>query len=152
MGIQTNVVAKNGNPPISYNILQGESNEYPRNIIFDANYVEDIRIDMQSKIDKIDERTCILDIVASKVELDDYDRTKLKNGDIVKVMIDFTYDDATTYYRWSQEKGEFEYAGEFAPYYTQSETDALLSVIQERIDNYTAVDESQETILFNQQS
>lgn len=152
MGIQTNIVAKNGNPPISYNILQGESNKYPRNIIFDANYVEDIRIDVQSKIDKVDAKTGILDVVASKVELDDYDRTKLKNGDIVKVMIDFTHDDATTYYRWSQEKEEFEYAGKFAPYYTQSETDALLSVIQERIDNYTAVDESQETILFNQQS
>lgn len=150
MGIQTNIVQKNGNPPISYNILQGESNEYPKNILLDANYVHDIRVNLQTSIDKVDSKTGIVDVVANKQRLDNYNTTSLKDGDLIKVMIDESRGDITAYYKWVYDRQQFECVGEINPYYTKSETDVLLSAINTRIDNYTKVDELRETILFNQ--
>ena len=138
MGIQTNIVSKNGNPPISYNILQGESNEFPRNIILDANYVEDIKANLQEQIDEISEKGGIVDIVANKAALDNYDTSKLSDGDIIQVLADETHDNANAYYKWNATEEQFEYLGNEEPYYSKDEIDDIVDDINSRIDGISA--------------
>lgn len=134
MGIQTNIVAKNGNPPISYNILQGESNEFPRNIILDANYIGDIQANLQEQIDDISAKGGVVDIVANKAALDNYDTSKLTDGNIVQVLQDETHNNAAVYYKWYADEQQFEYLGEEEPYYSKDEIDQALSDINARLD------------------
>lgn len=135
MGIQTNIVAKNGNPPISYNILQGESNEFPRNIILDANYIGDIQANLQEQIDDVSAKGGVVDIVANKAALDNYDTSKLTDGNIVQVLQDETHNNATAYYKWHTDEQQFEYLGEEEPYYSKDEIDQALSDINARLDS-----------------
>lgn len=138
MGIQTNIVSKNGNPPISYNILQGESNEFPRNIILDANYIADIDAGLQQQIDDIKEKGGVVGVVASKADLAEFDTSKLDNNDLVKVLVDEEHENRTTYYKWLIDEQEFEYVGEEDSSYTKEETDAMIDAVNDRIDQITA--------------
>lgn len=150
MGIQTNIVSKNGNPPISYNILQGESNEFPRNIILDANYVNDVDTKLQEQIDALKEKGGIVAVVATKAALDEYDTSGLKNNDIIEVLADETHGGNKTYYKWNASTSELEYVGDEAASYSKAEIDQMIDDVNDRIDqiNITAVAE-EETILFN---
>lgn len=150
MGIQTNIVSKNGNPPISYNILQGESNEFPRNIILDANYVNDVDVKLQEQIDAIKEKGGIVAVVANKAALDEFDTSTLTNNDVVEVLADDTHDGNKTYYKWNFSTSEFEYIGEEISSYSKEEIDTKVNDINGRIDQITATAVvGEETISFN---
>lgn len=77
------------------------------------------------EIELIEMSSDVVDIVGSYAELQQYDTSKLSNNDIIKVLQDETRDDAITYYRWNGTA--FVYVGAEGPYYTASETDALLA-------------------------
>ena len=79
---------------------------------------------LQRQIDALTVASDVVDIVGTYEELEEYDTRKLKENDIVKVLADETVGGATTYYRWVDD--QWEYIGEEGPYYTKSETDALL--------------------------
>ena len=150
MGIQTNIVSKNGNPPISYNILQGESNEFPRNIILDANYVNDVDIKLQEQIDAIREKGGIVAIVANKAALDEYDTSTLTNNDVVEVLEDETHEGDKAYYKWHSDTQEFEYIGGEDSTYSKEEVDEMIEDVNERVDQITATAVvGEETISFN---
>ena len=150
MGIQTNIVSKNGNPPISYNILQGESNEFPRNIILDANYVNDVDIKLQEQIDAIKEKGGIVAVVADKAALDEYDTSTLTNNDVIEVLSDETHDGNKAYYKWNANINEFEYVGEEISSYSKEEIDDKVDDINSRIDQISATAiVGDETISFN---
>lgn len=85
------------------------------------------------EIEAIEASSDVVDIVGTKAELDAYDTSTLKDNDIVKVLQDETRNDAITYYRWNGTA--FIYVGAEGPYYTASETDALLA---DKQDNLTA--------------
>lgn len=135
MGIQTNIVTKNGNPPIFYNIVPGKANTFPKNVILDANYVEDIKSDLQEQIDSISTKGGIVDIVASSADLNNYDTSALSDGDIIQVLSDEMHSGAMTYYKWHLDQQQFEYLGGENPYYSKDEIDRLLNLINTRIDN-----------------
>lgn len=78
---------------------------------------------LQSQIDAIVNRANVADIVGTHAQLEQYDTSTLGNGNIIKVLQDETVEDATTYYRWDAEAGEFKLIGREGPFYTKGEAD-----------------------------
>lgn len=83
------------------------------------------------EIEAIEASSDVVDIVGTKAELDAYDTSELKDNDIIKVLQDESRNDAITYYRWNGTA--FIYVGAEGPYYTASETDALLADKQDKL-------------------
>lgn len=79
-----------------------------------------------TEIETIEASSDVVDVVGTYAELQQYDTSKLKDNDIIKVLQDETRDDAITYYRWSTTTDTFTYVGSEGPYYTASEVDTLL--------------------------
>lgn len=75
----------------------------------------------------------VVDIVATKADLDAYDTQTLTKDDIVKVLKDESQGSATTYYRISRKGGTFSLIGSIGPYYTQSEIDGKLNTLSDSI-------------------
>lgn len=84
-------------------------------------------VNLQGQIDAISASSDVTDIVGTKAELNNYDTSTLGNNDIIKVLQDESMNDETTYYRWSTTTQTFTLIGEEGPYYTKSQTDALLN-------------------------
>lgn len=94
---------------------------------------------LQTQIDAINSRSDVVDVVATKAELDAYDKD-ISINDIVKVLQDGTHDNATSYYRntASSKPYVWEFIGSLGPYYTQAQTDGLISneaTLRESKDN-----------------
>lgn len=79
-----------------------------------------------TEIETIEASSDVVDVVGTYAELQQYDTSKLKDNDIIKVLQDETRGDAITYYRWSTTTDTFTYVGAEGPYYTASEVDTLL--------------------------
>lgn len=90
--------------------------------------------DLQDQIDTIKAASDVVDIVATYADLLAYDTSKLTEDDIVKVLKDESRKQATTYYRWAN--GVWTFIGGVGPYYTQTETNALLNA--EKTERETA--------------
>ena len=86
-----------------------------------------------TEIETIEASSDVVDVVGTYAELQQYDTSKLKDNDIIKVLADETRDDAITYYRWSTSTDTFTYVGAEGPYYTASETDTLLAGKQDKL-------------------
>lgn len=95
---------------------------------------QDADVNLQSQIDAISVSSDVVDVVGTYQELLDYDTQHLKDNDIVKVLQDSTHSDALSYYRWDKETSTWSYVGSEGPFYTKSETDALLNKKQDVID------------------
>ena len=72
----------------------------------------------------------VVDIVGTYAELEAYDTSKLGDQDMIRVLVDETQDDASTYYRWQAGTQTWELVGVVGPYYTKGETDELLRAKQ----------------------
>lgn len=79
---------------------------------------------LQAQIDGISASSDVVDIVGTYADLQNYDTSKLKDNDIIKVLQDETQNDATTYYRWSTTTETFTLIGQEGPYYTKAAADA----------------------------
>lgn len=75
----------------------------------------------------------VVDIVGTYAELEAYDTSKLGDQDIIRVLVDETQDDASTYYRWQAGTQTWELIGVVGPYYTKGETDELLGTKQDTL-------------------
>ena len=91
--------------------------------------------DLQGQIDDIRENTDVVDIVGSYAALQAYDTSKLNNNDIVKVLVDETHDDASTYYRWHKTTSTWEYIGEQPA--AVAATHVYLKKVSSRYETYT---------------
>lgn len=85
------------------------------------------------EIEVIEAGSDVVDVVGTYAELQQYDTSKLLDGDIIKVLQDETRDDAITYYRWSTSTSSFTYVGSEGPYYTESQVDTLLGGKQDTL-------------------
>ena len=92
-----------------------------------------------TEIETIEASSDVVDVVGTYAELEAYDTSKLHDKDLIKVLQDETRDDAITYYRWSTSTDTFTYVGAEGPYYTASETDALLSDKQDKLIASTGI-------------
>ena len=108
-------------------------------------YVDGVDLNLQQQIDAVVASSDVKDIVGTYAELQAYDTTTLGNNDIVKVLVDSTHNDAMGYYRWviTEGVGAWTYIGSEGPYYTKSQTDALLNDKLE--DDFSNADVGQAT-------
>lgn len=102
----------------------------------EANARQSADINLQSQIDGLAASSDVTDIVGTKAQLNDYDTSKLKDNDIVKVLQDESQSGETTYYRWSTITQTFTLIGEEGPYYTKSEADVLLNGKVDTVTGY----------------
>ena len=81
---------------------------------------ENADIGLQNQIDAIVASSDVKDIVGTYTDLQNYDTTTLGNNDIIKVLVDSTHSDATSYYRWviTGGVGAWSYIGSEGPYLT----------------------------------
>lgn len=91
-----------------------------------------------TEIETIEASSDVVDVVGTYAELQQYDTSKLHNNDVIKVLQDETKNDAITYYRWNG--SAFTYVGAEGPYYTASETDALLAGKQDKLTAGAGID------------
>ena len=92
--------------------------------------------DLQEQIDTIAASSDVVDIVGTYQELMQYDTSHLTINDVIKVLDDETENDATTYYRWTNDGWLF--IGQEGPYYTKSQVNELLAgkLDDDALDDY----------------
>ena len=92
--------------------------------------------DLQEQIDTIAASSDVVDIVGTYQELMQYDTSHLTINDVIKVLDDETENDATTYYRWTNDGWLF--IGQEGPYYTKSQVNELLDgkLDNDALDDY----------------
>jgi len=80
---------------------------------------------LQAQIDALSAKGNIADIVGTYADLMSYDTSRLYANDIIKVLQDETRDDMSTYYKWVNDGGSYDwdYIGSEAPTYTKTEID-----------------------------
>lgn len=94
--------------------------------------------EIKQDIEDLKGATDCADVVGTKAELDSYDTSKLTDQAIIKVLQDESQDDAQTYYRYNKSSDSFTLIGELGPYYTKSESDAIM---QDEVDARSAADQ-----------
>lgn len=86
-------------------------------------------VTLQNQIDELKNSPDVVDIVDTKADLDAYDTSKLGENDIIRVLVDETQEDKSSYYRWEGGAwvliGTIEQGGAKAVELTQAEYDAL---------------------------
>lgn len=64
--------------------------------------INDMLKDICTEIEVLEAGSDVVDVVASKAELDAYDKSHLTNNSIIKVLKDESESDAITYYRFTK--------------------------------------------------
>lgn len=98
------------------------SSKINREDLATTEYVDAADNNLQEQIDALAASSDVVDIVGTYAELQNYDTSKLKANDIVKVLTDESKDGATTYYRWNN---GWTYIGSEGTHYTKAEADSL---------------------------
>lgn len=95
--------------------------------------------DLQHQIDALNSRSDVVDVVATKADLDSYDKD-LSENDIIKVLQDESQEDDTSYYRntASTKPYVWELVGVLGQYYTKSETDSKINTVDNNISIHTS--------------
>lgn len=90
------------------------------------NYVDTADQNLQGQIDAIVASSDVFDIVGTYAELQAYDISTVPVNDIIKVLIDSTHENASTYYRCVETGGvkSWSYIGTEGAYYTKAQSDA----------------------------
>lgn len=102
--------------------------------------IEDIRND----IEEMKSQSDYVDIVNSYADLKNYDKSKLTENDIIKVLKDETREKAISYYRLIN--GEWVFVGSSTPSYSIEEIDNKLKLIDDKIPNKIKSNEENNTI------
>lgn len=90
---------------------------------------------LQEKIDELKNSPDVVDIVATYEDLMDYDTSSLGDKDVIRVLVDETHDNESSYYRWDKTNSQWVFIGAVEGYYTKAQTDDLLD---EKQDTLTA--------------
>ena len=95
--------------------LAGENTDLPRvPLTREEMYLEGAigRVeDVEEEVEELKNNPDVVDIVATKADLDTYDTSKLTDKDIVRVLADETHGGDSTYYQWDKQNEEFEFIG-----------------------------------------
>lgn len=127
--------------PVQNRVITDVINQLEASLLDETEARTEKDADLQTQIDAIKSASDVVDVVGTYEELENYDTSKLTDNDIVKVLEDETHDEETTYYRWDAETETWSYVGAMGPYYTKTETDALLSTLDDELSaDITALD------------
>ena len=91
-------------------------------------------IDLQEQIAALNAKSNVVDIVATAQDLETYDVSSLKDGDVICVIKDETKNDTMSYYRFNGTT--FFYIGSVAESYTKAETDKLFVNKTTKVNGY----------------
>lgn len=96
---------------------------------------------LQTQIDAIVSKSDVVDVVGTYEQLLRYDTSKLKDKDVIKVLLDSTHNDARSYYRWivTEGTGSWSYIGSEAIGYSKDEIDYYLSLKQDKTNAYESL-------------
>lgn len=91
----------------------------------------------KEKIDEIEQRSDVVDVVGTYQDLEDYDTSHLAPNSLIKVINDETHDNEITYYRWviTGGVGAWVYVASEGAYYTTSQIDTMLSNLDKKTFN-----------------
>ena len=102
---------------------------------------------LQGQIQRIEERSDVVDIVNTHDDLGAYAEDITVN-DIVKVLVDSTHDDAISYYRYNGAElpniEAWNYVGSIESYYTKAQTDRIAEVLATNLTLAYSTDEDYE--------
>ena len=90
---------------------------------------------IEQEIEDLRNEPDVVDIVGTYADLLAYDTSHLGDKDVIRVLVDETHDDESTYYRWNKTPQTWTYIGAIDGYYNKDQTDALLD---EKQDTLTA--------------
>ena len=86
----------------------GSGNTKTQNYILDAiGRMESV----EEEVEELKNNPDVVDIVATYADLQAYDKSKLTDNDIIRVLTDETHDGNSTYYRYSKSSKTFSYIG-----------------------------------------
>lgn len=127
--------------PVQNRVITDVINQLEASLLDETEARTEKDADLQTQIDAIKSASDVVDVVGTYEELENYDTSGLTDNDIVKVLEDETHDEETTYYRWDAENETWNYVGAMGPYYTKTETDALLTALDDELSaDITALD------------
>ena len=99
------------------------------NILAEQTRAENAESALSARIDTIIQGRNVRDIVGNYDELLAYDTSTLGDNDIVMVLLDATKSGHTTYYRWKEAEGEWEFIGGLAFTYAKTEIDEKFAAL-----------------------
>lgn len=120
--------------------LQRELNDVEEALSEETSAREAADAAIEQEIEDLRNEPDVVDIVGTYADLQAYNTSDLGDKDIIRVLVDETHDDESTYYRWNKTPQTWTYIGAIEGYYTRAQTDALLD---EKQDTLTAGDNIQ---------
>ena len=90
-------------------------------------------MDVEDEVEELKNNPDVADIVPTYEALQAYDKSTLTDKDVIRVLVDETHDDQSTYYRYSTATQQFTYIGVAGDYYTKAQTDTLLAAKQDKL-------------------
>lgn len=115
--------------------LQRELNDVEEALSEETTAREAADAAIEQEIEDLRNEPDVVDIVGTYADLQAYDTSDLGDKDIIRVLVDETHDNESTYYRWNKTPQTWTYIGAVEGYYTRGQTDALLD---EKQDTLTA--------------
>lgn len=98
-----------------------------------------INSELDRAIEEVKNNPDVRDIVQTKQDLDNYDTSILGNNDIIRVLIDNTHDNASTFYKYDKPNSTWNYIGQASDSYTKEQADNKFVAKDTTIDNRTRV-------------
>lgn len=114
--------------------------DIPQEVLDSIEELEDDVVDLQEQIDDLKNSPDVVDIVATYADLQSYDTSRLGDNDVIRVLADETHDGESSYYRWNATTQTWTFIGATGPYYTKSETDALIDATKGSAKELTSDD------------
>lgn len=107
--------------------LQRELNDVEEALSEETSAREAADAAIEQEIEDLRNEPDVVDIVGTYADLQAYNTSDLGDKDIIRVLVDETHDDESTYYRWNKTPQTWTYVGAIDGYYTKDQTDTLLS-------------------------
>ena len=102
---------------------------------------------IEQEIEDLRNEPDVVDIVGTYADLQAYNTSDLGDKDIIRVLVDETHDDESTYYRWNKTPQTWTYIGAIDGYYTKDQTDTLLEGKQDVLTAGTNVQISSQNVI-----
>lgn len=102
---------------------------------------------VENRIDALENASDVVDVVADKTALDNYDTSTLTDKDVIKIIDDATHDNTPSYYRFDKASASFSYIASVAPYYSKTQADTLHDTLQDNIDAEATTRQTNDTTL-----
>ena len=113
--------------------LQRELNDVEEALSEETSAREAADAAIEQEIEDLRNEPDVVDIVGTYADLQAYNTSDLGDKDIIRVLVDETHDDESTYYRWNKTPQTWTYIGAIDGYYTKDQTDALLDGKQDTL-------------------